>query len=256
MQMDLTSEPCQFLEWDTQFFGHRIGRVQAHRLEAGLPDAIETWRRNHTIECLYFLADSDDPQTIILAQEYGFQLVEVRMIFERRLKDWDPQTRPREAAEVLIRPAQPQDIPSLQEIAKNSYIDSRFRFDKHFYEAKWQDYYRTWTANSCSGGADLALVAEKGGEVLGYITGQVDHEKSEGNCELIGVKESARHLGVGQELYRSGMDRYVGAGIQVMWVCTQGRNVPMQRMVQRNGFITRSCQLYYHKWFEANREAS
>ena len=91
---------------------------------------------------------------------------------------------------------------------------------------------------------------------MGYITGQVDHEKSEGNCELIGVKESVRHLGVGQELYRSAMDRYVGAGIQVMWVCTQGRNVPMQRMVQRNGFITRSCQLYYHKWIEADREAS
>ena len=103
---------------------------------------------------------------------------------------------------------------------------------------------------SCSGGAELALVAEKDGKVVGYITGQVNREKGEGIYELTGVKESARRLGVGQELFRSGLDWYVQAGIQSMWVATQGRNVPTQRMIQRNGFITRSCQLYYHKWFE------
>jgi GNAT superfamily N-acetyltransferase len=177
--------------------------------------------------------------------------VEVRLTFERWLKNWDPQTRPREAEGVLIRQAQPRDIPALQEIASNSYVDSRYYFDKRFSERQWQEYYRTWVEKSCSGGAELALTAEKGGEVLGYITGQVDHEKGEGIYELTGVKESARRLGVGQELFRSGLDWYVGAGVGYIWVATQGRNVPTQRMIQRNGFITRSCQLYYHKWFEA-----
>lgn len=249
--MNPPSEPCQFLEWDTQFFGHRIGRIEAHRLEASLLAAIEEWRRRHAIECLYFLADSDDPQTITLAQAHGFQLVEVRLIFERSLKNWDPQTRPREAKDLLIRPVKPEDIPVLQEIARNSYIDSRYYFDRRFSEQKWQEYYRTWVQKSCSGGAELALAAEKDGEVLGYITGQVDQEKGEGIYELTGVKESARRLGVGQELFRSGLDWYVDAGIQSIWLATQGRNVPTQRMVQRNGFITRSCQLYYHKWFDA-----
>ena len=250
--MNPPSEPCQLLEWDTQFFGHRIGRIQAHRLEANLLAAIDEWRRQHAIDCLYFLADSDDPQTITLAQAHGFQLVEVRLIFERSLKNWDPRTRPREASDLLIRPVRPEDIPVLQEIARNSYIDSRYFFDRRFSEQKWQEYYRTWVHKSCSGGAALALAAERNGEVLGYITGQVDQEKGEGIYELTGVKEAARRLGVGQELFRSGLDWYVGAGIQSIWLATQGRNVPTQRMVQRNGFITRSCQLYYHKWFEAS----
>lgn len=248
--MEAMSEPGLFLEWDTQFFGHRIGRLQTHRLDWGLWEAIDEWRRKNVIECLYFLADSDDPQTIALAQALGFQLVEVRLTFERSLADWDPLTRPRASENLLIRPAQPEDIPILQEIAKNSYVDSRYYFDKRFAEQKWQDYYRTWVKKSCSGGAELALVAEKDGEALGYITGQVDHERGEGIYELTGVKESARRLGVGQELFRSGLDWYVRVGIQSMWVATQGRNVPTQRMIQRNGFITRSCQLYYHKWFE------
>jgi dTDP-4-amino-4,6-dideoxy-D-galactose acyltransferase len=249
--MNRLNEPCQFLEWDTRFFGHRIGRVESHRLDADLLASIDVWRREQAIECLYFLADSDDPQTISLAQANGFQLVEVRLTFERSLKDWDPQTRPREIRDLLIRPALPQDLPVLQEIARNSYVDSRYYFDKRFQEHQWQEYYRTWVQKSCTGGAELALTAEKDGEVLGYITGQVDHQKGEGIYELTGVKESVRRLGVGQELFRSGLDWYVRAGVEAIWVATQGRNVPTQRMIQRNGFITRACQLYYHKWFEA-----
>jgi GNAT superfamily N-acetyltransferase len=86
---------------------------------------------------------------------------------------------------------------------------------------------------------------------VGYITGQVDQARDEGMYELTGVKESARRLGVGQELFRAGLDWYVQAGIRSVWLATQGRNVPTQRMIQRNGFITRACQLYYHKWFDA-----
>jgi dTDP-4-amino-4,6-dideoxy-D-galactose acyltransferase len=249
--MNPPSEPCQYLEWDTQFFGPRIGRLLAHRLDAGVLDAIDTWRRQHAIDCLYFLADADDPKTVALAQAHGFQLVEVRLIFERGLKDWNPRTRPREAGDVQVRPVQPQDIPELQEIAKNSYIDSRFYFDQRFPQEKWQAYYATWVSKSCSGGAELRLAAEKDGEVVGYITGQMDRVKGEGMYELTGVKESARRLGVGQELFRAGLDWYVQAGVQSVWLATQGRNVPTQRMIQRNGFITRLCQLYYHKWFEA-----
>jgi GNAT superfamily N-acetyltransferase len=248
--MNQPGEPCQFLEWDTRFFGHRIGRVESHRVDEDLMARIEQWRQEQSIECLYFLADSDDPLTIALAQAHGFQLVEVRLTFERSLKDWDPQTRPREIRDLLIRPPKPQDLPALQEIARNSYVDSRYFFDKRFPESKWQKYYSTWVQKSCSGGAELALAAEKDGEVLGYITGQVDHESGEGIYELTGVKEAARRLGVGQELFRSGLDWYARAGVGSIWVATQGRNIATQRMIQRNGFITRSCQLYYHKWFD------
>jgi len=32
-------------------------------------------------------------------------------------------------------------------------------------------------------------------------------------------------------------------------VVTQGRNVAAQRLYQRLGFVTRSLELTYHKWF-------
>ena len=248
-----TSDPCQFLQWDTDFFGYRIARIEVHKLEAEQMDAIELWSRHHSIDCLYFLAESNDPQTIRFAENSGFRLVEIRITFERMLNNWDPETRPRTAEDVLIRKFRSEDLPILKRIARNSYVDSRFYFDDKFSEEKWQAYYETWVTKSCQGGADLVLVAEKEEEVVGYITGLIDKNTQEGIYELTGVKESARKSGVGQELFRSGLDWYVRSGVKSIWVATQGRNIPTQRMIQRNGFITRSCQLYYHRWLDRNQ---
>jgi len=248
--LNQSTPACQFLDWDSEFFGHRIARVNGTRLEPDLLRSILDWCGQNAIECLYFLAESDDPQTVWLAQEQHFHLVEIRITLERSLKDWDPETRPRASEEVLIRFAEPADIPALQDIARTSYVDSRYYFDKNFSEESWQSYYATWVKKSCSGGADLALAAVKDGEVIGYITGLVDRETNQGIYELTGVRESARRSGVGQELFRSGLDWYVRNNVPGIWVATQGRNVATQRMIQRHGFLTKSCQLYYHKWFK------
>jgi GNAT superfamily N-acetyltransferase len=248
--MNETSNPCQLLQWDTDFFEHRIARIESHRLDHELIDSIYRWSEKHSIACLYFLADSNDSQTIRIAEDHDFRLVEIRITFERSLNDWDPLTRPKAIEDVFIRTACSEDIPIVRNIARNSYVDSRFYFDERFPQEKWQAYYETWVTKSCQGGADLALVAEKEGEVVGYITGLIDKTSHEGIYELTGVKEAVRKSGIGQELFRSGLDWYVRSGIESIWVATQGRNTPTQRMIQRNGFITRSCQLYYHKWFD------
>ncbi len=89
---------------------------------------------SRSIECLYFLAESNDPQTVWLAQEHGFNLVEIRITLERSLKDWNPDTRPRAAEEgVLIRFAEPADIPVLQDIARTSYVDFALLFRPAFH---------------------------------------------------------------------------------------------------------------------------
>jgi GNAT superfamily N-acetyltransferase len=243
-------EACQFLQWDTDFFGHRIARVNGSRLDAPFLESINQWSRENAIECLYFQADADDPRTIHLAEEYHFHLVEVRLTYERSLKEWNPETRPKAGEGISTRPAHPEDLPALLEIAQNSYVDSRYYFDERFSETQWQAYYRTWVKKSFTGGAELAIVAELNGQVVGYITGLVSKERpGEGQYELTGVRPEARRSGVGQELFRSGLDWYVQAGVGYVWLMTQGRNVPTQRMIQRDGFITRACHLYYHKWF-------
>jgi GNAT superfamily N-acetyltransferase len=241
---------CQFLDWDSEFFQIRVGKVTQNHLDPEAVALILDWCDKQQIDCLYFLANSDEASTIRLAEENHFKMVEIRMIMERSLKNWDPTLRATKDPSILIRFPEPRDFPALEKIAAFSYVDSRFYFDPGFDPQKWQAYYSTWVKQSCQGGADLALIAEKDGVTVGYITGNLNKDNPyEAIYELTGVAPEARRSGVGQELFRSGLDWFVDHGAESVWLATQGRNIPTQRMVQRNGFITRACQIYYHKWF-------
>jgi dTDP-4-amino-4,6-dideoxy-D-galactose acyltransferase len=247
--MTKITEPCQFLRWDSDFFGFRIARVYDRHLRATDLETIFAWCDSKSVDCLYFLADSDDASTIRLVEEYGFHLVEIRITYEGRLKNWHPETRPKANELLIIRDVQPEEIGILQEIAKNSYKDSRWYFDPRFNEKICQAYFQTWIKNSAEGNADFVLVAELEGELLGYISGNRDRHKPTGTFELTAVKEVSRGLGIGHELFASGLDWYLREGVDRIFVNTQGRNIPTQRMIQRHGFISMSVQLYYHKWF-------
>jgi len=243
--------PCQFLPWDSDFFGRRIARANFSRLTQKLIEDVYAWCEEHSIECLYLLADADDPDTIRLAEDHTFRLVEVRVTMERWLKDWNPTSRPKASAAVRVRPATEADIPVMRLTARNSYVDSRFYFDTCFPESLCQEYYATWIENSVKGYADMVLVAEAGGKYFGYITGKLEKEHLHAQFVLIGVEENARRFGVGQELFRCGLDWFVNHGAEYVWVATQGRNLSAQRLIYRDGFLTRQVQLYYHKWFSS-----
>jgi dTDP-4-amino-4,6-dideoxy-D-galactose acyltransferase len=127
--VSLLGEPCQLLEWDTSFFGRRIAKLLHSRLTEELISSVLEWCRERSIDCLYFLADSDDPQTIWLSEEHGFSWSKCatpwkdgRTIRHLPHNGWthDPAIRRRR-----ISPC---------EIARTCYLDSRFYFDPHFSE--------------------------------------------------------------------------------------------------------------------------
>src|SRR5690349_782073 len=70
---------CEYLEWDSKFFGKRIARTLISRLNEQLAGEIECWCMAEQIDCLYFLADCLDPTTALVAQERDFRFVDVRL---------------------------------------------------------------------------------------------------------------------------------------------------------------------------------
>jgi hypothetical protein len=148
-QLKTDNDLCQFLTWDSEFFGYRIARVNRHTLSEETIIEVINWCKSQTIDCLYFLAEADDPKTIRLAEDQGFHLVEIRITTERQLDSWDPDSRSKPKKGLLIRSSVPEDIPTLQAITQNSYIDSRYYFDPCFSNEKSQAFYQTWIKNSC-----------------------------------------------------------------------------------------------------------
>jgi dTDP-4-amino-4,6-dideoxy-D-galactose acyltransferase len=181
-----------------------------------------------------------------LAEDNGFRLVDVRVTYDKHLRsaplfgDGDCQA--------IIRPYVQDDIPMLRAIARASYHLTRFYYDLHFPRHLCDALYETWIEKSCNGYANTVLVAEIQGQAAGYITWHL-LGRSTGQIGLIGVGSDWQGMGLGQELLHAALHWLAERGMTHAAVVTQGRNCQAQRLYGRCGFLVKSVQLWYHRWF-------
>jgi len=242
-------DPCVLLDWDSAFFGRRIARVVGHRLSPKWIQSILAWCEEMHVECLYFLADSDDLQTVQIAEQYDFKLVDIQLTLQRELTPAVVSTTKPWAG--IIRTAHPNDSEDLVAIASNSYTLSRFYFDQCFPVESSRALYETWIRESCQGYADAVLVAEADGSALGYVTCHLSQGEDEARIGLLGIDQGIQGRGIGRSLVLSAFEWFYARQQARVNVVTQGRNIAAQRLYQRCGFLTRSVRLWYHKWFAA-----
>ncbi len=237
---------CQFLDWDSDFFGRRVGRVTTNTRAPDTVQLILEWCRARHIDCLYFLGGADDVNTVRLAEDSGFRLVDIRMTLERQLDG----VRPAHGAghEGTIRVCAPGDVPLLRSIASAAHRDSRFYSDSNFPRELCDALYATWIEESCRGYADTVLVVELDGQPVGYVSCH-QHPGSRGQIGLIGVGAGSQGKGLGGVLVNASLDWFAGRQMRRVTVVTQGRNIKALRLYQRCGFLVQSVQLWYHKWF-------
>jgi dTDP-4-amino-4,6-dideoxy-D-galactose acyltransferase len=238
IENSLRPECCEFLPWDTDHFGLRIGRVAQKRLTPELVSEINIWASANSIRCLYLLADPE-PVTMNLAAGAGFRVVDFRVTLEKRLSETLP------APQISIRPFQRADLPSLSAIAMASHHASRFYMDGNLPEDRCDDLFRIWIERSCAGDANMVFVAESDGAAVGYATCHLRGD--EGNIGLVAVAPSARgrHLALG--MIQRCCAWFQENGADHATVVTQGANTPATRLYQRCGFLQSSLGIWYHR---------
>lgn len=236
---------AQFLEWDTNFFGFRIGRVVPSLLSAESMASVLEWCQRESIRCLYFSCDPGDDLSSGLAEREGFHLVDVRLDFSKQLER-DNATSSCDST-FTIRKWRESDLPVLEAIAETAYRDTRFWHDSNFPRERVRQFYREWVSNSCRGFADQVLVAEHKAKPIGFVTCTAD---AGGRCRigLVGVSAETQGRGVGKILVNSATAYATTRGCSSIEVATQARNLPAQRLYQRSGFTTSSTSLWYHLW--------
>jgi dTDP-4-amino-4,6-dideoxy-D-galactose acyltransferase len=243
-----TTGICEFLDWDSKFFGIRIARVAGLRLDAEQVAEIARAVREQSIDCLYFLAEPER-DTIQLAELLGFQLINVRVTLAARLLSTYAGTWQDDG----IREAAPADIPALREIAGHSYTDSRFYQDGRFPAFLCDEMYRGWIEKSCHGYADIVLVAEQDSRPAGYVCCHL--KGGSGQISLMGAIGGMKNQAVVRQLVHHALCWFQEREVRDVTVVTPGSNITAQRLYQRSGFLTRGTQLWYHLW-PASREAS
>jgi dTDP-4-amino-4,6-dideoxy-D-galactose acyltransferase len=236
-------EICTYLEWDSNFLDRRIARLNHSRLDELTVAETLDWCAAQRIDCLYFLAESDHAATTALAEQNDFRLTDVRVTFERSIAaDESFKEDP------AVRPAAEEDIPALRKIASQTHRDTRFYFDEHFDRAKCDQLYATWIENSFRGYAQAVLVAVADGTPAAYVTCHLKGDEAQ--IGLVGVSAQQLGRGLGTKLVQQFFSWSRQQNARRVTVVTQGRNLAAQRLYQRNGFVTASLQLWYHRWFQ------
>lgn len=237
------------LPWDSEFFGRAIGRARTGRLDGDVAARLIGEATEAGLECIYFFAASDDAPTVLAAEERGFHLVDVRMVFERSSATPLPE---RARIDHVVDAAREDELPRLEHIAAQVARQSRYAGDPRF-AGDAERLYRTWIANALHGYTDAVLAARDpgGGEALGFACCKMHGELCD--LQLVGVDREQRQRKVGRDLFEAGVRWGNEHGATRVQLVTQARNVAAQRLVQQLGFLTTEVKLCYHLWLPRPR---
>lgn len=242
---------CTLLDWDTNFFGQRIARLNTNYLKPEKIEEIDNWCVENKIDCLYFLAVSDDSLTVRLAEENAYRLQDVRMGFELELSKIKIE-HPNLAPDFEFKIATSDDTDALIPFAQNAFIHSRFYNDPHFSNEQCDHLYEIWLRRSIEDAfADAVLMLTYQEQAATFISCSLDKQTVIGTIGLIGVAENMRGRQLGVSMVQSALNYFQQEGMQFAEVVTQARNIAAQRLYQKCGFRTKQTSLWYHKWFDS-----
>lgn len=245
--MTASESLCEFLEWDSTFFGRTIARATIPGLTHARRETIDGWCAANRIDCLYFLASAEDHATIRLLEEGGFRLVDIRVTLERQLgADLTARTDDGEVDDG-VRATTAADIPALRALAGEIHRNARFHADGRFDRERCDELYRVWIEKSCTGSADQVLTADRDGAPVGYVTLLVKGVTA--RIGLFGVHPAWRRRGIGRLLLGGALAWLRGHSVERVTVVTQGASTGSQRLYQSAGFRTSNLELWYHRWY-------
>ena len=214
------------LDWDSQFFGFTVARVDARTMSESDAPRVAEEADAMAARCVYFL--SDDPASWRAATSVGFEPIDVRLEFEIEASFVD-------ASRSL---AQPSDEPALLAIVREgAFEQSRFYRDPRFPRDKAAEMFERWMRRG---------LTERGWFTVydgdGFVT------CSESVIQLVAVAAGARGRGVGRRLVAGALAEFAARGAQRVTVATQGTNLAAQRLYVGCGFQPSSCALWLHRW--------
>ncbi|HBF38732.1 MAG TPA: hypothetical protein DDW50_15615 [Firmicutes bacterium] len=239
------------LDWDTEFFGMKMGRVVLPSILESMNFSELAWL--HTLESarrlnfqfLYCPFNVDYPEVGAIIAGHGATIGDILVTFtldcfKGTLKH-SPQRKVKEALS--------NDLEGIIEIAAHSFRDSRFMKDPHFDKVKAEQFYPSWLQESFASGEKILVVKEEQ-QVLGFISLKAESLTQTMVIRLIAVRGSERGKGVGQILIDQALHLAADQKYHFVQVGTQLTNTAAINLYEKNGFRIRDAKYRYHIWLD------
>jgi dTDP-4-amino-4,6-dideoxy-D-galactose acyltransferase len=245
------------LDWDSEHFGFKVGRIAGETSNEDLGGALHT-AREQQYRLIYWSTPAVREAPEQLLGDFDGLLVDRKLTYARILPARD--ACPRLAKAQSVQPwVQRTASPELEALAVAAGVYSRFGVDKRIPRQEFRALYRIWIDRSVRREiADVVLVAydqESAGNAQGQrsslpISGMVTVRvlNGVGNIGLIAVAESQRGRGVGSRLIAGAHQWMLDHGAAKATVVTQSANLPACRLYERNGYLLEQAENYYHFW--------
>lgn len=139
-----------------------------------------------------------------------------------------------------------RDADAVAAIAQAGFLNARFTSDPYF-PAEWGGMlYAAWARNLVMGAADIVVVAERNGRVIGFVSMCMDDVRRARVPDLMAVDPKYDGFGVGVMLVRHMLDWYRERGKRYMIGGTEKNNTAINALYARLGVTFLDGNVVYH----------
>ena len=213
------------LPFDSSLFGYSVGKCLAD----------DTWFESEFLKAaksyrlVYLFSDE-----LLDFRTLKIQPIDLRLTFFKNLKG-------RNADNAEIQPYSGPLTETLQALAFESGVFSRFHTDPNFVNREFEKLYRLWIEKALA--QHEVLLAK---DQAGFVSCKV--AEFDAQIGLIAVQTAHRGKGWGKKLIQSAENFAIQKGAQTMTIGTQAANLPASSLYHSMGYQLIEKKFIYHYW--------
>lgn len=213
----------QFLEWDSNFFGCKIGKLDY----TGLRKDSFKFEDIKSFDLVYIFSDEKLDYNKLFDVKIKFQKLTEKKNFPNKITEFDSSKHSYE---------------ELLDLAYLSGHDSRFLKDPFFGEKAFKNLYKAWIDKSIEDHKTKILIYFDQNRIIGFVTYKKDIDNAV--IELIAVSENTQGKGIGFKLI-SAVEANLNPSTNLFVSTQETNNIAMEFYV-RNGFRIFDKKYIYH----------